>query len=144
MKAETAISGLISQVFNGNSDMLKEIFIQSQKDGLYELEKDEFEEEWGKRIKPFYEKCAAMVFYTIKSSAPELEERVVAALKDPEIVGYPDKTDFMYPSYIYLMAFYMYTGKVGKENFAKQIDKLCNEMVQHWLEDWGKELNEEE
>lgn len=140
MNAASAIGGLISEVFNGEKDILKDIYLDARKEGIENLEKEQYEQEWTKATRPFYEKCAAMVFDTIGRSAPELKERVIATLKDPEIIGYPDKTDFMYPSYTFLMAYYMYTGKKGKAYYANQIDKLCDSTINGWIEQWKKEI----
>ena len=142
--AQAVIGGLISKIFDANRDMLKEIYFKVQAEGIDELEREEFDKAWAEAIKPYYEKCAAIAFDTIRRSSPELEKRVIETLKNPEIAGYPDKTDFMYPSYIYLLAYYMYTGKKGSSYYGKQADKFCNETVQIWLSEWDKELDKPE
>ncbi len=139
MNAPTIVGGLISKVFDGNKPMLKEIYLQSKQDRLEELETSEFNKAWEEATRPFYERCAALTFDTIARSAPELKERVAATLKDPGLAGYPDGTDFMYPSYIYMMAYYMYIGKKGSSFYGKQITKLCNQTTQSWLDEWEKE-----
>jgi len=142
MNAAAVLSGLISQVFEANRDMMKDIYVQSRRDEIEKLRKDEFNQAWSEASKPFYDKCAAIVFDTIRRSSPELEERVVATIKDPTLAGYPDGTETMFPSYIYLLAYYMYTGKSGKTPQAKQIDKLCAQTIESWMEEWEKDINE--
>lgn len=144
MNAQTVIVGLIGKVFDANKDRLKEIYEESRRQKLDQLEKSEFDEAWKNATRPFYERCAALVFDTIANSAPELKERVIATIKDPSLAGYEEGTDFMYPSYIYMMAFYMYTGKKGRAYYGKQVDKLCNSTTQSWLNEWAAESTPEE
>lgn len=92
MNAASAIGGLISEVINGTKDTFKDIYLETRQNGIQDLDKEEFDKEWIEATKPYYEKCAAMVFDTIGKSAPELKDRVVATIKDPEIIGYPDMT----------------------------------------------------
>jgi len=129
------VGAIIDQAYLDNMPLCGSIFILSKKT-IWEIEGEEFAKSWEEMKRPFYIKCAEDAMKVASGNSPMALIRFQEIMKNPEIAGYPDKTEYMYSEYVFLLCYYILYGKKGKAIHAVQIDALCEHTMKTWFRMW--------